>query len=461
MSRNHKRKYPEAFEAFKAFRKTSFHDLPAELRIIIISYVDLDPATFRSLSLLDRRTHFFLINHEFELVKNVVQNQNRLAGLLALPDRPTFKDYLSLQIEERSLIFVYHTLFDNFLYNDWVSMCVVDSDDLERPEALLLMLRAGLYIHFRAACLKNAREREDFMMNLSEEAWALLNQFSFFVMKAVHLGAFASKLKPLLTPSRRAPAQNYQRDYDMVIEGVVELAFYSGMHALDDFLNWRYSIDGGAEISDARQWMSAFLTYNLEKSVLVKEDASFSYRDLLMQVFNIPTMQLARKDITLPGRGNIIRLSEENYPGVTQASLGMMTPCPKLVVMPESPQECLGMELDRRQHWAASAVIRLTGLKAAANAGILKDSGFLRRLIELGVDNRSLVRRHLVEGTLLKNLREWNCCYTAAILGCSLFRTSRIGLVAPHFQVKTQQPTSATSCCPNCCGKKDSGKQKC
>lgn len=297
-------------EAPEAVGKASFHILPAELRIIILSYVDLDPATFRSLSLLDRRTHRFLIGHEPELVRNVVQNQNRLAGLLALPDPPTFRDYLSLQIEERSLTSVFRTLSRKFFYSDWVTHCVVDSNDPERPEVVMLILRAGFYVHFRAARLKSALEKEDFMMNLSEGAWALLRQFGYFVEKAVELVALARELKPLFIPFPPPANQNRQHDFLMVMDGVEKLALYSGMHALDDFLHWRYSNEDGARISNTGQWMIKFLTDTLEKSVLVKADAPFTYHDLLMQRSGILTIQLSRNYRTVPWRGNNIKLRE-------------------------------------------------------------------------------------------------------------------------------------------------------
>ncbi len=454
MSLHHKAKGPEAVG------KTSFCDLPAELKILIISYVNLDPATFRSLSLLDRQTHCFLIKHELELVRKLVQNQNRMAGLLALPDRPTFRDYLTLQIEDRSMDAVFHTLRKDFLYIEWATLCV-DSDDFENLEVLLLMLRAGFYTHFRAARLKSALEREDFIMKLSEEAWALLQRFTDFVLAAVRVVALTSRLKPLFKPSPSSADQPCQRDYDEVIDAVVGLALYSGMHVIDNFFCWRNSPEDDAMISDAGQWMAIFLTYNLEKSVLVKEDASFSYLDLLRHLCNIPTTQLARNDITVAGRSNNIRLREADFPGVTQASLIMIPLCPKLVVLSQGPDKSLGIELDRRQHRAASAVIRLTGLRAAAIASISKGSGFVKRLTELGVDNRSLARRHLGESTHFENLRKWNCGYTAAILGCSLFKKSRIGLVVPHVQAKSRQPTYPASRCPNCTGKDNSGIRKC
>ena len=372
MALNHKPEAPEAVG------KASFHTIPAELKIIIISYMDLDPFTFRSVSLLDRQTHYFLKNHEFELVKNVVQIQNRLAGLLALPDRPTFKDYLSLQIEERSLTSVFRTLSKNFLYSHWVNACVVDSDDLEKPEGLMLMLRAGFYVHFRAARLKSALEKEDFIMNLSEVAWALSDQFSFLVMKAVELVALARKLKPLFIPSPHAAKQNREYHYHMVTDAVVRFALYSGMHALDYFFHWRFSTEDGARISDTGQWMLKFLTDNLEKSVLVKGDAPFAYHDFLMQTRDILTIELARNSIKVPGRSNIITLYEADMPGVTQASLDMIAPCPEVLVTPEDLQKSLGVKLDRRQYRAASAVIRLTGLKAAANASVSGDSDGFR-----------------------------------------------------------------------------------
>jgi hypothetical protein len=75
-------------------RLRSFDDIPAEVKILTISYVDLDPATSSSLSLLNREGHHFLKTYEVELVKNIVRLRGEPAGLLALPNKPTFQDHL-------------------------------------------------------------------------------------------------------------------------------------------------------------------------------------------------------------------------------------------------------------------------------------------------------------------------------------------------------------------------------
>lgn len=54
---------PDELEARTVrYQLRSFDDIPAELKILIIPYVDLDPATFRSLSLLNPRKSSFLEN---------------------------------------------------------------------------------------------------------------------------------------------------------------------------------------------------------------------------------------------------------------------------------------------------------------------------------------------------------------------------------------------------------------
>lgn len=81
----------------------SFDSISAELKILIISLVDWDPTTFRSQSLLNRKTLQFLEEHEFALIRNVVRYRERLAEILALPSKQTYRDYLVLQTEGRSL----------------------------------------------------------------------------------------------------------------------------------------------------------------------------------------------------------------------------------------------------------------------------------------------------------------------------------------------------------------------
>jgi hypothetical protein len=93
-----------------------FDDLPVELKILIISYVDLDPRTFRNLSLVNHQTRDFLKRHETELVKHVVQRQDRLEALLVLSPKPPFNDYLTLQIQERSLRSSVRTVKENGVY---------------------------------------------------------------------------------------------------------------------------------------------------------------------------------------------------------------------------------------------------------------------------------------------------------------------------------------------------------
>lgn len=419
-------------------RKTSFDDVPAELKILIISYVDLDPATFRSLSLLNHQTHQFLKRYEVELVNSVVRHRNRLAGLLALPARPTFKDYLILQIEERGLNSSILILKQNGVYEHCFRERITEGEDVFRSAGPLLMLIAGFYVHYRAARLKSRLELEDFMMNVSEEAWALVKLFSLFVMQAVRLIPAAlvptfldSWFIPSPSADVRAP-EDRTAGYRKVADEVLQEALYFGMHSLDDFLRHRYHSTDIMAMSDVADGMAKFLGNSLEKSVLVKEDDIHSYNDHLRLALDSPTIQLGRRNI--PGKGRVVKMYQADYPHVTKAVL-RPGEAPKVHKITNSGQNSPGIEFNRSEGFASPLVLTITGVQAAAQAGY---DELMSKLLELGVDNRSLAGGHLVEATALENLKDWNCHYTTVMLSCSLPQPFRGTLHAPQIQARNQ-----------------------
>jgi hypothetical protein len=80
-------------------------------------------------------------------VKNAVQRKDRLAGILALPARPTFKDYLIFQRDERSFRSCIITIKRNGAYRDWLNRWTAqddkEDDEVFDSSGLWLMLKAG------------------------------------------------------------------------------------------------------------------------------------------------------------------------------------------------------------------------------------------------------------------------------------------------------------------------------
>jgi hypothetical protein len=130
-----------------------------------------------------------LRTYEVELIKNIVPLRDKLAGLLALPNKPTFKDYLILQIKERSL----HSRILALKRDDTYRKCFLRRICVDRAfyesSGLLLILPARFLVHCRATRIQTAVVRENSTSDMSQVAWACLRTFDDFQARAIRHAA--------------------------------------------------------------------------------------------------------------------------------------------------------------------------------------------------------------------------------------------------------------------------------
>lgn len=376
---------------------------------------------------------------EVELVKNIVRLRDPLAGLLALPNKPTFKDYLILQTEKRSL----HSSILALKRDDAYRNCFLKWIRVDRAfyesSGFLLILRAGFPVHCRATRMQTALVWENSASGMSQAAWACLRIFSDFLARAIrhaanHIALYTEHPSGAVRAERSDTFTNRS-----VGNGILQLALHSGIPALEDLLDHRYYSKDIVSMPDVEGFMRMFVADHFRKSVLVGEDGLLDYGDHLCRTHNTASIDTGRERILRKDCRIKLWRIDQNWLGNFNSTFWKM---PESSKREKDPCGQLRVTISLEHRYAPQAILTLTGIMAAAHKG---EDGLLSKLNRIGVDNTPLAASHVVEATALGEPRQWSCPCSHIMLGRrSISIPPKHDFIMSYIQARTQSTTSAT-----------------